>query len=135
MDEEMGILDSKDGTLSVYRLVILDAAIILVLGWLIGNNVVPLRLTALIGYPALLILNFVFLWKAHRERKLPKMTAKLTKRMWSVAVMYTAATVVAIVYWIRSPNVRSTVQVIIGAVLAAWIWYLTLYPRRAKRED
>jgi hypothetical protein len=131
----MSILDSKDGTLSIYRLVILDAVIILLLGWLIADNVVPLRPTTLIGYPALLIFNFVFLWKAHCGNKLPKRTTKLPKRMWSVAVVFTAAAVVEIVYWIRSPDVRSTVQAIGGTALAAWMWYLAVDRRPAKRED
>jgi hypothetical protein len=131
----VSIIDSKDGTLSIYRLVGLDAAIILLLGWLIGNNVVPLRVTTLIAYPALLIFNFVFFWKAYRQHRLPKRTKKLSKRMWSVAVVFTVAAVVQIVYWMRSPDVRSTVQVIIGTALAGWMWYLATSLKDAKRRE
>jgi hypothetical protein len=131
----MGIVDSKDGTLSIYRLVILDAAIILLLVWLIEDNVVPVRLTSLIAYPALLIFNFVFLWKAYREHRLPKRTAKLSKRMWSIAVVFTAGAVVEIVYWVRSQDVRSTVQAIVGTALAGWMWFLAMALNRPKRED
>jgi hypothetical protein len=131
----MSIIDSKDGTLSIYRLVGLDAAIILLLGWLIGNKVVSLRVTTLIAYPAILIFNFVFFWKAYRQHRLPKRMKKPSKRLWSVAVLFTVADVVQIVYWMRSPDVRSTVQVIIGTALAGWTWYLATSLRGAKRED
>jgi hypothetical protein len=131
----MGIVVSKDGTLSIYRLVILDAAIILLLGWLIGDDVVPLRLTALIAYPALLISNFLFVWKAYREHRLPKRTKKVSKRTWSGAIVFTVAAVVAIIYWIRSPDIRSTVQAIVGIALAGWAWFLVVDLGRPKRED
>jgi hypothetical protein len=134
-DKVMSIFDSKDGALSIYRLVILDVAVILLLGWLTGNNGLPLQVTSLIAYPALLILNFVLFWKAYREHRLPKRTKKLWKRMWFGAVVFTAAAVVEIIYWIRSPDVRSTVQVIIGTALAGWMWYLDLSPRGPKGED
>jgi hypothetical protein len=133
--KEMSILGSKDGTLSIFRLVILDAAIISLLGWLIEDNVLTLRLTTLIAYPALFILNVVLIWKAYRGHKLPKKTKKLLKRTWFVALVSTAVAVVAIIYWIRSPDVRSTVQAIVGITLAGWAWFLVMDLRRPKRED
>jgi hypothetical protein len=131
----MGIIDSKGGTLSIYRLVILDATIILLLGWLIADNVIPLRLTALIAYPALLISNFLLVWKSYRKTRLPKRTKKLSIRTWSGAVVFTAAAVVATIFWIRNPDFRSTIQVIVGIALAGWSWFLVLDLRRPKGED
>jgi hypothetical protein len=131
----MGILDSKDGTLSIFRVAILNAAIILPLGWVTGDGLVPVRLTMLIAYPALLIFNFLFFWKAYREHRLPKRTTGLSKRRWLGTSVFTVAALIELIYWIRNPDVRSTVQVIIGALLAAWMWYLALGLWRAKRED
>ena len=131
----MGIVNPKDGTLKISRLVILDVAIISLLTWLIVRDIAPLYLTTLIAYPVLFIANFVVIWKVYRTHRPPQRSTRLSTLMWFPAILFTASGSVVIVNWIRNPDVWSTLQAVAAPVLAGWMWFLVAYHRRAKREN
>jgi hypothetical protein len=133
-DKDMGILDSKDGKPRISRLVILNAVALSLLTWLIVRRGVPLYFTTLTA-PVLFIVDFVVIWRAYRRDRLPGRTTRLSKLMWFPALVFTASGVVVIVYWVRNPDVRSTVQAIGAIALAGWTWFLVVDHRRTKRVD
>jgi hypothetical protein len=130
----MGIGDPKDGTLSIAWLVVLNAALLSLVTWLVVRRDLPPYFTTL-TVPVLFTLDCVVIWKAYRARRLPKRTTRLAKLMWFPASVFTASGVVAIVYWMRNPDIQSTVQAIGGIALAGWMWFLVVYHRRAERID
>lgn len=129
------MFDPKDGTLRISRLVMLDAAVLSLVGWLIVSHLLPAYLTMLVTSPALLIANFAVFWKAYQRRRVPRVTGRLSKLMWLPAVVFTIASVAEIASWIQSPDIRSTIQAIVGLALAGWSWFLVVYHMNAKRED
>ena len=121
----LGIVDPKDGTLRMFRIVMTDVVVILVFIGLIMLHVVSLYLTVLIGYPTLFAANFLVIWKASRRRlPLPKENLGVPKLLWFAAAAFTTGSVVEIVFWVRSPDIRSTIQALGGSVMAGYFWFL-----------
>ncbi|NDQ56145.1 MAG: hypothetical protein GZ088_03605 [Acidipila sp.] len=128
-------IDPKDVKLRMFRIVMLDVIVILLLAWLITVQVVPLYPTVLIGYPTLLAANFLVIWRASRRRLgLPRKATGIPKLLWFSVALFTTASIVEIVAWTRSPDIRSAVQAIIGTVLAAYAWFLVHYRRRISKD-
>jgi amino acid transporter len=130
----MGIFSSRDYNFGILRLVLVNATTIALLGWIIQEKVVSLRLAMMIAYPLLFIFNFWAIWKARRDRSIHKPT-RTSKRMRIVAILFTSAAVIEIIFWIQGPDVRSTIQAIVGIALAGWMWYLAGYRKIAKPDD
>jgi hypothetical protein len=109
----LAIVDPKDGTIRIFRIVIIDTVIISLLTWLIVLHVVPLYPTAVIGYPTLFIANFLIIRKVSKRRPaLAKKPSRVPKALRFAALVFTTGTIVQLVAWIRDPDVRSTIQAI-----------------------
>jgi len=131
----VGFFDLREGTSTILRLIILDAAVLSGLIWLIVHDVVPLYITTLITYPLLFVVNFVVIWRAYGRRQAPRKRTKLGRLIWLPVIVFTASGAMTVVSWARSPDVRSSVQAIIGTLLAGWMWFLVAYHSRTGRES
>lgn len=132
----MGIVDPTDGTLRISRIVMIDVVVILLLACLIIGHVTTIYLTALIGYPALLVSNFLIIWRYSNRRVSSQPGGNRVSKLalFSVAV-FTIANVVQIAEWVKEPGIRSATQAIGSTVLAGYIWFLVFGSRRRKKSQ
>src|SRR5215467_13652805 len=105
-------------------MVVFDSVVLLLLIWLIAIQKLPVFGTALVVYPFLLIANFVFVRRIVLRTDIP-LTSSYRKLKVPIfgAIVFTVACVVPIIYWVKEPDVRSTVQVAIGLLLSSYVWF------------
>lgn len=116
----------------IFLMVVFDSIILLLLIWLIAIQKLPILPTALVVYPFLLIANFVFVRRivipstsSYRKFKVPIFGA----------IVFTVACAVQIMFWVKEPDVRSTVQVAIGLLLSSYVWFVVHALRKLNRDD
>jgi hypothetical protein len=123
-------------TVGIPLIVTSDSVIVGVLTLLIAVHALPLYPTALIAYPALLVANAMIIWTASHRRKGPATKGtRISKLALFGATAFTVGCIVQIVYWIIEPNLRSTIQVAIGTLLAAYAWFLVHRLSKAKQDQ
>lgn len=126
-----GLVDPADGAIRLWRLVALDAIVMLILCLLFVWHVVSLSL-ATVGFPVLLVANVLIIGSAlRRSSARPMKGRRIRKLEWLVVAAFTANSLVHIVISIREPSIRSLVQAVIGVVLAAFAWFFVYRVRHA----
>jgi len=120
----------------IFLMVVFDSIILFLLTWLVTVHRVPILPAAIVVYPLMLITNFIYIRRlvlkpdGPRTRSYPKFRVPIFG-----AIVFTAACIVQIIYWVKDPDVRSTVQVAIGLMLSSYSWYLVRSIRRLNKDQ
>jgi hypothetical protein len=128
------VFDSKKGTLRLVWLLVFDVIAVLFLTGLMMRNLIPAR-----GAGIASLLLFFGNWLVVRRAKpqaleLPSNRDRALKLLRLPAVVYTAAFAVAITALVMNPNRFNAGQVIVGSLLAAYIWFLVYRLTRRKKD-
>jgi len=117
-------------------MVMFDSVVLSALTWLIVAGKLPVLTTSLILYPLMLLSNFWFIRKNALRPSGPQVAPnKKVKIPILGALLYTAACIGAMIYWVSQPDVFSTVQVTIGLLLASYTWYLVFVLRKLNEQQ
>jgi hypothetical protein len=131
-----GVVDPKDGKLRIYKIVILDVVVISFLTWLVLSHVASLILVAIIGYPTLLVTNVIVIWRASQRRvSLPGKTSYMSKLALFALGLYTIGSVVETYYWVKEPNLITTIKALLGILFAGYGWFLVRYFSRRNKDQ
>jgi hypothetical protein len=125
----LGLIDPKRGTLRLYRLLILDAVAV---SLLIAINIlghVALYPSIALGFFGLFVVNFLIVRRVFRQQP-PQMWSRVPGLLWLAAVVFTAASIAAIVACVRKPDLPSTIQAVVAVLLVGYIWFLVYRLRR-----
>lgn len=132
----LSLVDPKNGAIRIFRIAIIDAAVISLLSWLIVIHALPMYLTTVIAIPALYIVNFLVFWKiSRRHLAVAKKASEAPKVLWFAALAFTIGSIVEMVSWIRAPDFQSAVQAVVVSFLAGYIWFVLLHLRRVNRTQ
>jgi O-antigen/teichoic acid export membrane protein len=127
--------DRENATLGILLSVALDVVVVSLLSWLIVAHVVPVYSAALVALPTLLAANFLIIRRASRRHMDPPASGiRISKPAWFGVAAFTVGAVVQIAYWIKEPDMRSTVQAIVGILLAGYVWFLVYRVDRFNRD-
>lgn len=112
-------------------IVFADAVAIFILTWLVVRNIASLYLTSLIGYPMLLVGNYLAIWAASRQpTDAVARVGRVSKWLWFAAGVFSLNGLVFLILWMRWPAMESAVKAILGIILAGFVWHLVLRVRR-----
>lgn len=132
----LGLIDPRKKTLRLSRLLIFNVMAILALTPMLVSNLRALRTAAGIGIGLLFVADLLLVRRANRLREnAPPTASKIPRVSWFGAIAFTAAGLVTIVVWIRSPNLSSAVQVLVAIVLVSYIWFLIYRLRRNTKRQ
>jgi hypothetical protein len=130
------IICPKDGKVRIFPIIVSNVIVLLLWTWMIMLHVAWLVPTALIVYPTLLIVNVLIIWRASRRATNPPAKAiRVSKLAWPGVAMFTISGVVAVYYWIKEPNLRSTTQAIGAILLAGCCWFLVYRLSRGNKDQ
>jgi hypothetical protein len=118
-------------TIRVSRLLIVDIPAVLVLALLIVYRVIPLYPSAPIAYLLLIAINVLLARTRGFQRvHVPEKRGAIPVSLWIVAAVFTPAGIVAIIAYVRKPNMPLGVQAVIAVLLVGYIWFLVYRFRR-----
>jgi|HubBroStandDraft_6_1064221.scaffolds.fasta_scaffold853136_1 hypothetical protein len=123
----LGLIDPERGTLRRYRLLILDVIVVSLLtaASLLGR--VALYPLVAVGFFALFVVNLLIVRRAFQQelhQPRPENRVRVPRLSWLAAVVFTPASIAAIVACVRKPDLLSTIRAVVAVLLVGYIWFL-----------
>ncbi len=134
----LGSFNSRGAKLRFIGFMIFAVAVVSVLSWLIAIRGMPAPLPVGIFFLLILLAYFLFFWRVSRQSAGPSTKdAPVPKALLRLAVAYTVAFGVTIIYWINKPSILSITEVAIGLLVTSVFWYLVHRARKSNviRKD
>jgi len=131
----LSLVDLERGTLRLYPIITFDVIYVVLLAALIARRVIPSYPSALVGVLVLVLVNSLLVWHALRQSFNPPREHRIPKLLWFAAAVFTPAAIAALLAWVNKPDLQSTIQVIVAALLVGYIWFLVFCLNRNKTEN
>jgi hypothetical protein len=129
------MIDFRKAEHQVLGIVVINVIVVLALTWLIVLGVVPLLTGVVFGWPALLLVDFLLIWRGSRRRRWPAAARRIPRRRWVALVIFTVSDIMVIASWIDKPSVSLAVQATIGTLVVGGAWYLVFRRGRGNRDE